>query len=73
MLLSFPLVLHGTRTILSSVRETTQIKQCQARITLESCRNYLFVLVFVVDDSVVCCSVVDCSSTFTQLLHYKIY
>ena len=67
MFLSFPLVLHGTGTILSSVRETTQIEQCQTRKILESCRNDLFVLVFVVDDSVVCCSVVDWSSTITQL------
>jgi len=34
--LSFPLLLHGTGTILSSVREITQIKIYQNHIILES-------------------------------------
>ena len=37
--LSFPLVFHGTGTILSFVREITQIKQCQKSIILESSRK----------------------------------
>jgi len=55
---SFPLLFHGTAgTSLTSVMEITQIKKIQKSIILESSRKLasgLFVLEFVVDDSVVC-------------------